>query len=170
MGKDLDGDGALLADGADILPAQLPGEDRTAQAQLRRRLHPRQGVDGHLGTAVEGQVRGSRPGQGRQPPVLDDDGVHAAPACKEELFPGGVHLPVRDQGVDGEVDLHPPGVAVGDRPGELLEGEILRPPAGVEVPAAQVHGVRAALHGGHHGLPVAGGREKLHMPTPSSAA
>ena len=162
VGEDLDLDGAVAADIGHVLPAHLTAEDHAAHPQLRRRLHPRQGVDGHLGAAVEGQVRHDLPGQGRQAPVLDDDGVHPRPAGLPEQVPGGGQLPVRHQGVHRQVDLHPPEVAVGHGGGELLRGEILRTPPGVEAAAAEVYTVGAALHRRHHGLPVAGGGEELH--------
>ena len=162
VGEDLDLDGAVLADIGDIPPAQLPAQHHAGHAQIGGGLHPVQGVDGHLGAAVEGQVRDDPPGQGRQAPVLDNDAVHAAAAGPAQILLRSGQLPVPQQGVEGQVDLYPPEVAVGHRLGQLLRGEVFRPPAGVELAAAQIHGVGPVLDGGHHGLPVAGRGEQLH--------
>ena len=160
--KDLDLDGAVAADIGDLLPAQLPGQHHPAHAHLRRGLDPGQIVQAHLGAGVQRDIRQGLAHGLDEAQVLDDDAV--GPQVGGQ--PGRIHrrpdLPVVDQGVQGHIDLAAPDPAVAHGLGKFLVGEVLRAPAGVEVPHAQVHRVRAVLHGGDHGFGRSGGREKFH--------
>ena len=158
VGKDLNGDGTAGADAGHAVPVQLPAQDHTAHAQIRRTLHAGEGVDRHLGGAVEGQVREHGPSQGRQTPVLDNHTVYAAAGGQAQHVRRRCQLPVRGEGVQGQIHFYAADVAVVHRLGQLFGGEVLRAAAGVEFAAAQVDGIRPVLNGGHHGLPVAGGR------------
>ena len=61
VGKDLDLDGGIFADKADLLPAQLPAEHHPGAAHARAQEHAGQTMDGHLGGAVDGDVGGDLP-------------------------------------------------------------------------------------------------------------
>ena len=61
MAEYLDLDGGVLADIGDLVPVQLPGQHHPADAQVSALLYPVQRVDGHLGGAMEGQVRDGLP-------------------------------------------------------------------------------------------------------------
>ena len=151
----------VLADVGDLVPAQLPAQHHPGEAQVGAGLHPVQGVDGHLGGGVEGQVGGDLPEHPGHPQVLDDDGVHPDPAGVGGLFGGPGQLPVGEQGVQGQVDPGPPEMAVRNRRRGLLRGEIFGVAAGVEVPVAQIDAVRPVLYGGGHRLHGAGGGEQF---------
>ena len=146
---------------ADGLPGELPGEDHPGHAQLGAAAHPVQGVDGELGGAVDGQTGSGLPEHPQDAQVLDEDGVHPNLGGLGGRPGGGGELPVGDQGVEGEVDLGPPDMAVRNRRGQFLQREVLGIAAGVEIPAAQVDGVGAGLDGGGDGFRRPGGGEQF---------
>ena len=99
MGKGLDLNGRVLADVADLIPAQFPGEDRPGKAQLGALLHAVQTVYGHLSGGVQGELRRplvEHPGHAQ---VLDDDGVHPHLVDLPGHLGGGGQFPVGEQGV-----------------------------------------------------------------------
>ena len=148
----LDLDGGVLADVGDVRPGQLPGQHRPGDAQIRGLLHPVQTVEGHLGGGVEGQVGGGLPQGAHQPQVLDQGGVHAQLGRLDGAVHRVPHLPVGAQGVKGEVHLHPPEMAVGNRRGKFVPAEVPGTPAGVELSEAQIDRVRPCAHRGAQGL------------------
>ena len=157
----LDLDGRVETDVLDGVPGKLPGEDHPGHAQLGAAAHAVQGVDGELGGAVDGQAGGGLPEHPQNAQVLDEDGVHAHLGGLGGHLGGGGELPVSDQGVEGQVDLGAPDVAVRNRRGQLLQGEVLGVAAGVEVPVAQVDGVGTGLDGGGDGFRRPGGGEQF---------
>ena len=162
--EDLDLSGAAPDDGADVLPGELPGQHHPLHAQLGGLPGASQGKEGHLGAGVDGQIRRDLPGQGKNAPVLDQDGVDAHFGGPAQGRGGLGKLPVRDQGVQREIYLYPPQVAVVHRLLKLPVGKILCVFAGIEVAKAHIDGVRAGLHGGHQGVPRPGGCKKLRHP------
>ena len=168
--KGLDLNGGVGADIFDLVPAQLPGQHRPGHAQVGALLHPVQGVNGHLGGAVEMQVGGhlaQHPGHAQ---ILNDDRVHPHlvdflrhPGC-----PG--QLPVGEQGIQRQKHLRPPKMAIGDRRRGLLMGKVFRVAARVEIAIAQIDGVRAVLDRSGDRLHGAGGSQQLqHGSCPPSA-
>ena len=158
----LDFRGTAPGYGVDVPAAQLPGQHHPLQAQLRRPARPAQGVQAHLSAGVEGNIGRNFPGQPPDAPVLDENGVHPHVRGFFQGLGGGRQLPVRHQGVQGQIHLHPPQMAVGHGLPELLVREIPGAAPGVEPAEAHVHGVCPVLHGGHHGLPAPGGAQQLH--------
>jgi hypothetical protein len=61
---------------------------------------------------------------------------------------GVLHLPVRHEGVEGDVHLAAPDPAVAHGLGKFLVGKILGSAAGVIVPEAHIYGVGTVLYGG----------------------
>ena len=141
----------------DLVSAQLPAHHHPGHAQVGGGFGPVQGVDGHLGAGVEGQVRRHLAAHPRHAQVLHQQGVHAHLADLIHQLGGLGQLPVVEEGVEGEIDLDPAEVAVLDG---LLEGgfvEVDCVAAVVEVAIAQVDGVSTALDGGADGLWGTGG-------------
>ena len=99
VGKGLDLNGRVLADVADLIPAQFPGEDRPGKAQFGALLHAVQAVHGHLSGGVQGELRShlvEHPGHAQ---ILDNDGVHPHLVDLPGHLGGGGQLPVGEQGV-----------------------------------------------------------------------
>ena len=161
MGKDLDLHGAVAADEGDLLPGQLPGQHHPADAHPGGLQHALQGVNAHLGGGVDGNGRRQLANQLHQPQVLDDEGVHPQPGGGADDVRGRQHLPVRDQDIQRQMDLHAPDVAVGHRLLQLFQGKVFRAPAGVERVEAQIDRVGPILHGSPQRVHGAGGREKF---------
>ena len=130
----------------DVRPGQLPGQHRPGEAQVRRLLHAVQTVQGHLGGGVEGQVGGGLPQGAYQPHVLDQHRVRPQAGCLNGAVHRGGQFPVAAQGVQCQVYLDAPEMAVGDRRGELVLGEVPGAPAGVELSEAQVDRAGAGAH------------------------
>ena len=120
-------------------------------------------MDGELGGAVDGQTGSGLPEHPQDAQVLDEDGVHPDLGGLGGRPGGGGELPVGDQGVEGEVDLGPPDMAVRNRRGQFLQREVLGIAAGVEIPAAQVDGVGAPCMA----AVTAAGRGRVTSPMPS---
>ena len=157
VGKNLDFDGGIFTDMADLLPAQLPAEHHPGHAPGGAEQHPGQGMDGHLGGAVDGDLRGDLFAKLHNAQILDDKGIHARRGRLTDQVGGGIHLPVGDQGVEGQMHLDTPDVTVFHR---LVEGgnrKILRALPRVKAAAAKIHGVGAVLYRGLQGLHGPGG-------------
>ena len=115
-------------------------------------------MDGQVGDALAEHPQNAQ--------VLDDDGVDADAAGVGGHLGRAGEFPVGEEGVQGEVDLAPPQVAVGHHLFHLLPGEIFRVAPGVEIPVAQIDGVRPVLHGGGHRLHGPGGGEQFQHGVP----
>ena len=152
MAEDLDLNGGMLADVGDLVPAQLPAQHHPGHPQVGAQLHPVQGVDGHLGGAVDGQVGHRLAEHPGHPQVLDDHPVDSDVAGVGGHLGGGGQLPVGEQGVHGQVYLHPPEMAVGNRRGKFVPAEVPGTPAGVELSEAQIDRVCPCAHRGAQGL------------------
>ena len=165
--KHLDLCGTVPGDDRDVPAAQLPGQYHPLQTQLRRAAGAAQGVQAHLGAGVEGNIGRNFPGQPPDAPILDEDSVHPHVRGFLQSLGGGRQLPVRHQGVQGQIDLHAPQVAIGHGGTEFLIGEVPGAAPGVEPAEAHIHRVGPILHGGYHGLPASGGAQQLgHWPRP----
>ena len=120
MAEDLNLNGGVLADVGDLVPGQLTGEHHTGHAQVGAQLDAVQVVDGHLGGGVDGQVGGCLTQHPQHAQVLDQHRVHADLSGLGGQ-PGALgHLPVSEQGVEGEVHLHPSQMAVRNRRRKFL--------------------------------------------------
>ena len=161
MGEDLDFDGGALADGFNLIPAQLPGEHRPGEAQIGGHLHPVQVVEGHLGGGVDGQIGDDLAEHPQHAQILNEHRVGADGAGLGGHLRRLRQLPVGEQGVEGQVDLRPPQVAIRNRRRKLLLREIFRVAAGVKVPVPQIDGVGAVLNSRRHGLHGPGGGEQF---------
>ena len=161
VAEHLDLNGGILADVRDLVPAQLPGQDRPGHPQVGALLHPVQGVDGHLGGGVEVDVRGHLPQHPGHPQILDDDRVHPHLTDLSGHLCRLGELPVGEQGVQGEMYFGIPEMAVRNRRRSLLPGEVLRVAAGVKIAVAQIDGAGAVLDRGLDRLHGAGGSEQL---------
>ena len=109
-------------------------------------------MDRHLGAAVDGDVGGDLAAQLHHAQILDDEGVHIVLGGVADQLGKLGHFPVRDQGIQGKVNLHAPDVAVLHRLGQGLRCKILCALPRVKHAAAQVNGVGAVLHRGPEGL------------------
>ena len=115
MAEYLDLDGGALADEFDLIPGQLPGQHHPAGPQVGAPLYPVQRVDGHLGGGVDGQVGDRLAQHAHHAQVLDDDRIHADGAGVGRHFGGSGQLPVGEQGVQGQMDLAAPEMAIRNR-------------------------------------------------------
>ena len=166
VGEHLDLDGGVLADVFDLIPAQLPGEDRPGHAQVGHHLHTVQIVDGHLGGGVDGQVGGYLPHHPQHPHVLHQHRVGPQGGGLGGKLRRLGQLPVGEQGIEGQIYLGSPHMAIRNRRRKFLPGEILRVAAGVKVPVSQIDGVRAVLYGRRHGLHRPGGGKQFQHTIP----
>ena len=64
--------------------------------------------------------------------ILHDEGIHTGLCGSGNGLCGGGKLPIPYQGIQGQVDLYTPNVAVGHSFGKLLEGEISGIAAGIK--------------------------------------
>ena len=99
MGKNLNFNGGVGADVADLLPAQFPAQHHPAHAPGGAEHHPGQGVDRHLGGAVEGHMGGDLTAQLHHAQILDDEGIHAAAGGVADGLTQLGDLLVGDQGI-----------------------------------------------------------------------
>ena len=131
MDEDLDlhrGPGAQILNGG---PGQLPGQHHPGHPQVCAGLDAVQVVDGHLGGGVKVHVGNGVPQEPGHPQVLNQDGVHPGVGGKGRSLGGQGQLPVGQEGVQRQVDLGSPQVAVCYPPGQVLQGKILCVAAGV---------------------------------------
>ena len=117
--------------------------------------------DIHTIDQYEVALRAGLPKELRHPQVLDQDGVRPGLCGQGGGLGGFRQLPVRHQGVQGQVDLRSPEVAPGDLLRQSLRVEVLRVPPGVEAPQTQIHRVGPGLDGGGQGLRGPGGGQQL---------
>ena len=111
-----------------------------------------------------GLIRGHQPCQLPQAPILHQHRVHAPGGCLSQDLRRLGQLPVGEQGVQGEIDLHSALVTVVHGPGKVLVRKISGAAAGVKAAQAHVYSVGPVLHGGQQGLIGPGGGEQLHSP------
>ena len=147
MAEDLNLYGGILADVADLLPAQLPAEHHPLHAHGGAQLHAGQGVDGHLRGAVHRHLRRDLAAQLRHPQILHDIGIHSRFGGFADQLGHGFELPVGDQGVQRQVHGDTPHVAVFQRLAQGLQCEIFRALAGVKCADAEIDGIGAILNG-----------------------
>ena len=78
--------------------------------------------------------------------VLHNKGIHTGLGSSADEVGHGLELPVGDQGVEGQVDSHPPDVAVFQRFSQCFQGEVFSALTGVEGADAQIDGVGTILY------------------------
>jgi len=161
VGEDLDFDGGALTDVGDLVPGQLPGEHRPLKPQISGLLDAVQIVQRHLGGGVEGQIGGYLPQHPQHAQILYQHRVRPDGRGVCGVFGGFGQLPVGEQGVQRQIDLGAPQMAIRNRRRKFLPGEILCIAAGVKIPISQIDGVRAVLHGRGHRLHGTGRRKQL---------
>ena len=161
MDKDLDLDGAVAADIGDLLPAQLPGQDHPAHAHGRGPQDAVQGVDRHLGGGVEGNLRRHLTQQGDQTEILHNKGVHAGTDGCSDGLGSLLQLPVGHQGVQRQMNLNAPDMAITHGVRQLVQGKVLGVLSGVERAGAQIDGIGAALNRRTEGIHGTGGRKQF---------
>ena len=169
MGKYLDLNGGALADIFDLVPGQLPGEHRTGHAQVGHHLYAVQIVDGHLGGGVDRQIGGHLAHHPQYAHVLHQHRVGSQSAGLHGKVGGLRQLTVGEQGVQGQIDLGSPHMAIRNRRRKFLPGEILRVAAGIKISVSQIDGVRAVLYSRRHGLHGPGGGEQFQHTIPPGA-
>ena len=157
VGKDLDLDGGIFADVADLLPAQLPAQHHTGASGGGAEQHTGQAVDGHLGGTVDGHPGGDLPAQLHHAQILDDEGIHTGGGRLADQVAAIIHLPVGNQGIQGQMHLNTTDMAVFHRLGKGLYGKILRTLSCVKAAATQINGVRTVLDSSTQGLHGPGG-------------
>ena len=169
VGEHLDLNGGVLADVFDLVPGQFPGEHRTGHAQVGHHLDAVQVVDGHLGGGVDQQVGGHLAHHPQHTHVLYQHRIGPqAAGLGGELRRLG-QLPVGEQGVQGQIHLGAPHMAIRNRRRKFLPGEILRVAAGIKISVSQIDGVRAVLYSRRHGLHGPGGGEQFQHTIPPGA-
>ena len=147
MDEDFNFNGRVGADVADFLPAQLPAEDDPLDAHGGAQQHAGQRMDGHLGAAVDGNAGGDLTAQLHHAQVLHDKGINIILRGIADQLRRLGHLPVGDEGVEGQVHLHAPDMAVFNGIHQRLGSKVFRALPRVERAAAEVHGVSAVLNG-----------------------
>ena len=138
--------GGVGADVLNLVPAQFPAEDHPPDSHGGAHLDTGQVVYGHLGGAVDRHMGRNLAAQLHHAPVLDDKGVHTRLGGGADQIAQLLHLPVGNQGVEGQVNLNPPDVAVLEGFTQGFQSEVLCALPGVEFPDAQIHGIGAVLH------------------------
>ena len=108
----LDFNGRIGADIANLVPVQLPAQNHPLHAQGGTQLHAGQGMDSHLSGAVDGNLRGNLAAELGHAQILDDVGVDAGLGGFADQIGNRLEFPVGDQGVQGQMHVHTPDVAV----------------------------------------------------------
>ena len=161
VAEHFDLNGGMGADVADLIPGKLPGQHRPGAAQIRRPLHAVQIHNAHLGAGVDGQIRSRPAHQIQYAQILHQHRVRPCVGGKAHLLRRAGQLRVREQRVQGQIDLDAPDVTVFHRLGELFRGEIFCVAPGIIITKAQIDRPRAALNGGGDRLPGPGRRQQF---------
>ena len=143
MDKGLQLDRGAGADGADLVQAQLAGQDHAPDADLLQKGHPLGGVVVHLRAGDQGD---GRQVAFQQAHVLDDDGVDAQLVELVDQAHGLGQLVVVEQRVDGDVHPRPVGVGVLHQRGDVVQ-RVADPGPRAKARRADVDGVGAAVDG-----------------------
>ena len=159
VGKHFNFNGGVGADVGNFLPAQFPAENHPAHAHGSAELYAGQGVNGHLGGAVKADLGSDLLAKADHIQILHDEGIHTAGGSMADQFCNSRSLPVRNQGVQSQVNGNTPNMAVLHCLGQSLRGKILCTLTGVKHSAAQIHGVGTVLHRGAQGLHRPGGSQ-----------
>ena len=109
-------------------------------------------MDGHLGGAVDGNLGSDLFAKLDDAQILDDEGVHARTGGLADQLRSSIHLPVGDQGVEGQMHLHAPDMAVFHRLVKGGDRKILRALARIKAAAAKIHGIGTVLYRGLQGF------------------
>ena len=160
--------GAFGGNAGDLPAAQLPAENGPGKAQPGQLLHARQAVHAHLGGAVQLQPRGHPFGQSRRGHVLQDHRVRTGCGHRPDGTGQVLHLARVHRGVQGHVHPHAAPVAEGHRVLQGLGGKVACAFPGVEAGKAQIHRVRAAVHGRTQHLLVARRGQNLQRGVPGA--
>ena len=81
------------------IKASTPAEDDTLHTHGGAHLDAGQGVDGHLGGTVDGDMGGNLAAQLHHAQILDDESIHTAQSGMADQLGQFIHFPVRNQGV-----------------------------------------------------------------------
>ena len=152
--KDLDLDGAGLADSADLLKRQFTRQNHAVIAQRSQFLRPLGRVNAHLGRAVQVQRRCDALDQLRRGKIIGDHGVRPGRSHSAHRIGQPCQLTVIDQRIQRHMDLDPAGVAEGNGLLQLLRGEIACRAAGVKAGQPQINSISAAEYSGAKHLTV----------------
>ena len=163
--KHLDLHRAVAADKVNVFFGQFPGQDHPGDPHSRSLLHALERVDAHLGRGVHRHRRRDLAAQGDDTEVLDDKGVHARTGCRLDRLGRGPHLPVGNQGVQRQIDLDAPHMAVAHRLRQLVQCEVFSAPTGIKILGAKVDRVGSVAHGGAERVERTGGRKQLKHET-----
>ena len=145
MAENFNFNGRICADVADFLPVQLPAQHHPLHPQGSAQLHSSQGMDGHLGGAVDGDIGGNLAAQLRHAQILDNESIHPCLGGFSDQVGNSFEFPVSDQGVQGQMHIHTPNMAVFQCFSQRLQGKVFCALAGVKGADAQIHGIRAVL-------------------------
>ena len=155
MDKDLDLDGAGLADGTNLLQRQLTRQNDAVIAQRGKLLSALGRVDAHLGRAVQVQRRCNTFDQLRRRQVVRNDGIR--PGCGHGVHGVGQagQLPVIDQRIQRHMHLDAAGMAERHGLPQLVGGKVARRAARVKARQPQINSISAAENSGAKHLAVA---------------
>ena len=104
-------------------------------------------MDGHLGASVDGNAGSDLPAQLHHAQVLNDKGVDIILCRVADQLRRLRHLPVGDEGIEGQVNLHAPDMAVFNGLHQRLGSKVFCALPRVECTAAEVDGGSAVLNG-----------------------
>jgi len=147
----------------DLVQRKLTSQDHAPDAHFAQHLDARRVGLGHLRRRVDGERRCDPLDHSDQPEVLNNHRIGPGLADPGNEVGRPLQLVREDQRVEGHVTAYIAVVQVPDHLGQTGQGEIGRPPPGVEVLETEVHGVSAVGHGRAHALLVAGRGEKLGL-------
>ena len=139
--------GVFFPDGADLVKAQLPGQDHPAGAQVIPGPGGFVVADACLGGDVPLAPGGVLPCHGERAQICYDQRVHPRIRQTLQVLRQTGDLFIAGHGIDGAVD--PDAVAVGKRHRlrQFLRGEIARKRAHAEIRSGQVHRIGSIEHG-----------------------
>ena len=112
----------------------------------------RKGGNGHLGGAVDRHMGCDLAAQLHHAQVLDDEGIHTGGGSMADQITEFFGFPVGNQGIQSQMHLNTPDMAVLDCLRQGLGGKILGALAGIEGAAAQIDRICAILHRSAQGI------------------
>ena len=159
--EDLDLDGRVFGDVADLFEIELPGEHGPRHAELGRGLDALEVVDGHLGAGVQRDVRQILADGGGETQILHEDRVRSGVTRELRGLERRLDLPVAHEGVERDVDLAAADAAIAHGLLKFFLGKVFGSAAGVEIAHAEIDRVGAVLYGGNDGFRRAGGGKQF---------
>jgi hypothetical protein len=136
---------------------KFPCKYRTGNPKSPCHLDSLRGGKGHLGGGMNRKLRDNRSRKSDKPDILNDQGINATAIEQAKILRDVIEFTSEDEGVEGDIGLHPMAVAESRYLGKFFLGEVVRTDAGIESGQTKENSIGTVGHSSLKTIPPPGG-------------